>query len=90
MTTVHLIISGKVQGVFYRASAREMADRLGIQGWIKNTAEGNVEVMASGNEPELQRFIAWCREGPPKARVDDIVIIQKQEMQFEGFAVLRE
>jgi acylphosphatase len=50
MITVHLLIEGEVQGVFYRATAKEIADKLGITGWIKNTWEGNVEAMVTGNE----------------------------------------
>jgi len=54
--TVHLVISGKVQGVFYRASAKEQAEKLQINGWVKNTKEGNVEVLASGSEESLLKF----------------------------------
>ena len=50
MPTIHILVKGKVQGVFYRATAKEMADRYGITGWVRNTEEGNVELMASGKE----------------------------------------
>jgi acylphosphatase len=90
MPTVHLIISGKVQGVFYRATAKEIADQLGVRGWVKNAREGHVEIMANGNAAAIQRFIAWCRQGPPKAIVDDVSIAEQEEMQFTGFAVLRQ
>lgn len=87
--TVHLIISGKVQGVYYRATAKETADKLGLRGWVKNTREGNVEIMANGSAEAVRQFIDWCRLGPPKAMVDDIAITEKEEMQFSGFSVLR-
>jgi len=60
--TVHLTISGKVQGVFFRASARDMALTLEIRGWVKNTSEGNVEILANGNDISIMQFIAWCRK----------------------------
>ena len=67
METVHLVIKGNVQGVYYRASAKEKANELGIQGWIKNASGGQVEAMASGNKEQLEKFIEWCRHGPNHA-----------------------
>ena len=59
MTTVHLLIKGKVQGVFFRATAKEVADKLGVKGWIKNTWDDDVEAMATGSEEAIQKFIEW-------------------------------
>jgi len=89
MPTVHLLIKGKVQGVSYRFSTREIAGKLSITGWVKNTAEGHVEAMATGNEEALQRFIAWCRKGPRGALVTDVVITPQQETPFKGFLITR-
>ena len=61
MPTVHLLIKGKVQGVFYRASAKNIAKENGITGWIKNTKEGDVEAMISGSQEQVDMFIKWCR-----------------------------
>ena len=61
MPAYHLIIKGKVQGVFFRASAKETAELLGVTGWVKNTKEGNVEAFINGDENKLQEFIAWCK-----------------------------
>jgi acylphosphatase len=69
---VVLVITGRVQGVFYRASARSEAERQGLTGWVRNRDDGAVEAVAEGSEAALQAFIAWCRRGPPAARVDRI------------------
>jgi acylphosphatase len=89
MPTVHLLIKGKVQGVFYRASAKEVADGLGITGWIKNTANGDVEAMASGNAEQVRQFIAWCERGPQKAIVEHVISTPQEEIAFNVFSVKR-
>ncbi len=89
MPTVQLLIKGEVQGVFYRATARQIANRIGITGWIKNTRDGNVEATVSGTEVQLQKFISWCKKGPEKAVVDEVVVIEKQEISFDEFVVVR-
>jgi len=68
----HLIIEGKVQGVFYRASARDKAVTLALSGFVKNLPGGSVELVAEGNQEKLELLIAWCRVGPPNAQVTDI------------------
>jgi acylphosphatase len=87
MPTIHLIIKGKVQGVFFRATAKDVADKIGVQGWVKNTEEGHVEIMASGSDEQLQQFMAWCRMGPKKAIVTDVVLNQSQEERFGEFKI---
>ena len=72
MPAVHLLIKGKVQGVFYRASAKELAVTLHLSGWVKNTPDGHVEAVASGSETALLQFIEWCKKGPPHARVENV------------------
>ena len=89
MPTVHLLIKGKVQGVFYRASAKEMADDFALKGWIKNTNEGDVEAVVSGDEKQLKSFIEWCWKGPRRAEVKDVMVTQKEEIRFENFSVIR-
>lgn len=69
----HLLIGGLVQGVFFRATAREEAARLGLTGWAQNRPDGKVEIVAEGEECSLATFIDWCRNGPPYARVDEVV-----------------
>ncbi len=74
MKRLHLLIAGRVQGVFFRRSAKERAGELGITGWARNTADGNVEIFAEGEENALKEFLAWCRKGPPPAKVENIKI----------------
>lgn len=69
---VELRIVGRVQGVWYRASAQQEARRLGLTGRVRNLADGSVEAIAEGPRDALEAFVAWCRKGPPGARVDDV------------------
>jgi acylphosphatase len=69
---VHLLVSGLVQGVFYRQSTVDEARRLGVAGWVRNLADGRVEVEAEGDRAALEGLVAFCRRGPPSARVDDV------------------
>ncbi|MBI2132765.1 MAG: acylphosphatase [Candidatus Tectomicrobia bacterium] len=71
---VHLLIRGRVQGVWFRASARKEAQALGLAGWARNRPDGAVEVEAEGPSGALDALIAWCRKGPPLARVDEVQI----------------
>ncbi|ACY19040.1 acylphosphatase [Haliangium ochraceum] len=69
---MHLRITGRVQGVGYRASTRERARSLELSGWVRNTDDGAVELEAEGAQRALEALLAWCRQGPPGARVIDI------------------
>src|SRR5205085_9502343 len=89
MPTIHLIITGKVQGVFYRAKAKETADRLGITGWVRNTDEGDVEAVATGTKEQIEKFIEWCRKGPQRAEVTNVEATEQEESQFETFEIFR-
>ncbi|MCX6661509.1 MAG: acylphosphatase [Euryarchaeota archaeon] len=72
---VHVRISGKVQGVWYRASTKQKADELGIFGWVRNTDDGDVEAMFEGDQTVVDEMVAWCWIGPPLARVTDIKML---------------
>lgn len=86
---VRLIISGQVQGVFFRRSAKEEADKLGLGGWIRNQSDGSVEVLAVGSKEKLEKFVAWCKKGPPLARVDNVEVDwQDTEEDFDHFDIL--
>jgi len=89
MPTVHLLISGKVQGVFYRATARQKAEELGLAGWIKNTPDDNVEATVSGTQEAVESFIAWCWQGSPRAEVSHVAVTPKPDAGFSGFQVIR-
>lgn len=68
----HLFISGKVQGVYYRASTAKKAQALGLQGWVKNLEDGRVEVHAQGPQLGLEKLLTWCEKGPLLAKVSGI------------------
>jgi acylphosphatase len=69
---VRLIIEGRVQGVWFRDSARRQATGLGVTGWVRNRPEGSVEVLAEGPQEGINALIAWCHTGPTAARVDRV------------------
>jgi acylphosphatase len=87
MPTLQLHIKGKVQGVFYRASAKKMAVEIGITGWVSNKANGDVELLATGTPMQLQKFIAWCRQGPAGAVVNELIETEQEEMVFDSFSI---
>jgi acylphosphatase len=72
VNAIHLHITGRVQGVFFRASAKEKADTLGITGWVKNCDDGSVEIVAEGEEKALKKFEEWCHKGPTGAEVTHV------------------
>ena len=87
MPTIRLRIKGKVQGVFYRASAKEIADEIGVTGWIRNTADADVEAEVTGTAAQLLQFSNWCRQGPKRAVVTDLVITEEAEIFYTAFSV---
>lgn len=89
MPTIHLLIKGKVQGVFYRQTAKQIAKKLSLTGWIKNTEEGDVVARVTGNRDCLDQFISWCRTGPEKAQVTNVSVTEETEILFESFEVIR-
>jgi acylphosphatase len=89
MKSVHLKISGKVQGVFFRAKAKEIAEIHKISGWIRNTDDGKVEAFVSGEDQALEAFIVWCKQGPEKAKVKDVLVNYMEIEIFDKFKVIR-
>lgn len=90
MQTVNLLIKGKVQGVFYRVAAKEVADKLDIKGWVKNVDGGRVEAMATGAEEKVKEFIDWCKQGPTRANVTDVIVTRLSLQTFNTFTIIRE
>ena len=74
MERVHLFISGRVQGVFFRANTRAKAQGLGVNGWVKNLPDGRVEVLAEGEREKLKKLVQWCHSGSSSARVDNVEV----------------
>jgi acylphosphatase len=70
----HLTVRGRVQGVFFRASAQREAKRLGLTGWVRNRPDGAVELCVEGEEEELKEMLAWANRGPSAARVEKVDI----------------
>lgn len=78
-------VTGHVQGVFFRASARDEARRLGLAGWARNEPDGSVRIEVEGDPSALDQFIAWCRIGPPRARVKHVAVEMGQVQGHTGF-----
>jgi acylphosphatase len=90
VTRADLVISGRVQGVFYRASAQQEAMRLGLVGEVRNLPDGSVEAIAEGPKERIEDFIAWCRRGPPAAEVENVrVRWSAARGEFRTFMVAR-
>jgi acylphosphatase len=89
MKTVHITIQGKVQGVFFRASTKEVADKMHIGGWVKNSPLGHVEIMATGTDEQIDHFVNWCRQGPEMAIVSDVSVLDIPLTTFPGFIISR-
>lgn len=88
MKRIQAYISGRVQGVGFRASTRRIANRLSVKGWVKNLADGRVEVVAEGKKDKIERFINFLHEGPSMARVENVQIIKKEyKDEFERFSI---
>lgn len=85
MATVRFVVSGRVQGVFFRASTRAEAERLGVTGIARNLADGRVEVIASGPDAMLEALEKWLWTGPPAARVDDVLREVVADRAMHGF-----
>ena len=83
----NITITGKVQGVFYRASAKEKAQKLGIKGFVKNQPDGSVYLEAEGELSSLEQLVEWCYKGPEKAIVEKITKIEAPLKNFEKFTV---
>ncbi len=82
-------ITGRVQGIFFRHSARIRAEKLGIVGTAQNNPDGSLEIIAEGKQPELEQLIEWCRHGPPLARVGEIEITwERANGEFKAFTIL--
>jgi acylphosphatase len=87
MAIMRCYVSGRVQGVFFRASTRDRARQLGLVGRVSNLPDGRVEVIASGPEADLAALRRWLQTGPPQAAVSGLECVPCAEQAFEGFAI---
>ena len=84
----HVFISGRVQGVFYRASTKNMAEQLGLKGLVRNTSDGRVETVFEGEETVVKDMISWCHNGPRSAEVSDVTVDYTKFLgEFEEFCI---
>jgi len=86
-TTLHLVIHGRVQGVFFRDSMRREAQLLAVTGWVRNTADGTVEAMVQGEKPALDRIVQWAYHGPAHAQVSKVEV-EAGSGAFHQFEIL--
>lgn len=88
---VHFFVSGRVQGVWYRAHAAQKAMELGLSGWVRNCPDGRVELVAEGESWAVDTLVTWCRRGPPRAQVEALEVVEESSPTGEagGFRVLR-
>ena len=85
---VHIYVSGRVQGVFFRASTKDQAQRLGLTGFVRNCPDGRVEILAEGSSEAVEALLDWCRTGPPGARVERVQVSDKGcAQEFDVFTV---
>ena len=84
----HAIISGRVQGVCFRMETCRAVEHLKITGWVRNKRDGSVEAIFEGEEADIKAALAWCRQGPPISRVDDVKVSwEAYTGEFQGFNV---
>ena len=82
MKAIHLVIHGRVQGVFFRKYTFEKANELGLKGLVRNLPDGNVEVFAEGPEVVLNEFVEWCHKGSPASKVESVSV---EDVLFSGY-----
>ena len=88
MKRIHVYISGIVQGVCFRAATRRAAVGLNLSGWVRNMEDGNVEAVIEGKDADVEKMLAWCKIGPPAARVEKVIIAEEHYTGgFSGFSI---
>ena len=87
MKCIHLIVSGRVQGVFFRANVKNKANELGLRGYAKNLENGDVEVVAEGNEEKIKELIDFIKKSPGIARVTGVQVKHKEPENFKNFEI---
>jgi acylphosphatase len=87
-TQAHVIISGCVQGVFFRAETQRTAQQLGVTGWVRNLRDGTVEALFEGPSQAVQQAIDWCWQGSPMSKVRDVKIqMDEYKGSYEAFSI---
>ena len=88
MKRVHVFVSGRVQGVFFRAETQNKAISLNLTGWVRNVPDGRVEAVFEGEEDNINKMIDWCKEGPSFASVINVEVVEEPyTKEFENFRI---
>jgi acylphosphatase len=88
-TRAHVHITGRVQGVFFRANTRDQARKRGVDGWVRNLDDGRVEAVFEGPQSAVDAMIEWCHEGSPAAEVTDVAVKTEEPEELDGFEIRR-
>ncbi|WP_435347243.1 acylphosphatase [Haloarchaeobius sp. HRN-SO-5] len=86
-TRAHVFVSGRVQGVYYRANTEEAAGEFGVDGWVRNLDDGRVEAVFEGPEDAVEAMVEWCNEGSPRAAVEDVSVEYGDPEGEDGFRI---
>lgn len=88
MRRVRVLISGRVQGVFFRAYTQEEAKRFGLKGWVRNLPDGRVEALFEGEDEAVEKMIKWCHRGSPASKVEKVEVFEEPYLgEYEGFFI---
>lgn len=87
--TISILVKGKVQGVYYRQSTKEKALELNITGYVKNLNDGDVYILATGNKDDLNLLAEWCKKGPSRAFVSNVIVTPETMQEFTTFFIQR-
>ncbi|MBN1474695.1 MAG: acylphosphatase [Syntrophaceae bacterium] len=88
MKRLHVYISGRVQGVFFRAETQRAATGINLTGWVRNVPDGRVEAVFEGEDTNVDKMLAWCHHGPPAARVQEVIVNEKAYTgEFNKFSI---
>ncbi|WP_458188669.1 acylphosphatase [Haladaptatus sp. NG-WS-4] len=88
-TRAHVFVSGRVQGVYYRANTRDTAREKGVDGWVQNLSDGRVEAVFEGPEDAVEAMVEWCHTGSPAADVTDVEVEYRDPEGEDGFRIRR-
>jgi acylphosphatase len=89
MKHLNILVKGKVQGVFFRAATKAVADQLSVKGIVKNLADGSVYIEAEGDDFSLESFVEWCHEGPLQATVDKVEVLEGESKNYRNFEIVK-
>lgn len=87
MVRVRAIVSGMVQGVFFRQATAEQARRLGVAGWVRNRPDGRVEAVFEGSQDAVDQVVSWCREGTPWSKVEGVEVTPEEPEGLDAFRI---